>query len=98
MKSVPKINPPHIPELPKQSAAVFPQVREGAVPLLGHGVPVDADTADHLVSESSALAFGTQDRDLVAGLMKGTGFLQYARVERDGLVLNYDENLFFHWE
>jgi hypothetical protein len=61
-------------------------------------VPVDANTADHLVSQRSALASWTQDRDLIAGLMEGTGLLQYTCVERDGLVLNYDENLFLHWE
>ena len=51
MKSVPQIDPPCVAELAKQSAPIFPKVSQRAVAFFRHGMPVDADTADHFVSQ-----------------------------------------------
>src|SRR5271166_4937533 len=96
MESMPQVDPPHIPELPKQRPAIFPQVSKRAIPFFRHGVPIDADAADILFSEFSPLGLGTQHGNLISGLMKGAGFLRYARVERDRCVFNYNKNFFLH--
>src|SRR5579872_4977703 len=96
MKSMPKVNPPRIPELPKECAAILPQIPERTIPLLRRGVPIDLDTVDNLMSQLSTLALWTQYGDLISRLMKGTGFLQYSRIVRDWLVFDDNENFFLH--
>src|ERR1700678_3289837 len=98
MKSVPQVNPPDIQELPKQRTTVFPQVAEGTVALFGHRMPVNADAADHFVSQLSTLAFGTEYGDFISSLMKRDCFLLDTRVIRDRLVFNDDEDFFLHLE
>src|SRR5580704_1927791 len=98
MKSVTQIDPPYIPKLPKQRATVFPQISKRAIAFLGHGVPIDVDPVDTLISQLSALALGTQHGNLVSRLMQGEGLLQDARIEGDRLVLNDNEDFFLHLE
>src|SRR5580704_1326533 len=98
MEAVSQIDPPHIQKLPKQRPAVFPQVPKCAISLLRHRVSVDTDPLDNLVSLFCPLAARAQHGDLISGLIKGTGLVQYARIVRDGLVLDDNEDFFLHLE
>src|SRR5271157_2664847 len=96
MESAPKINPPGIQEFPKQRAAVFEEVTQGATFCLGHRVTVDMDAFQHFESSRATLDTRAQHRHLVPILMQGLRLLPYAWVEGDGGVLNDNQNFSIH--
>ena len=59
MKSMSKIDPTRKQELPKEGAAVFPEVPEGVTPLCRHGMSVNTNSVDDFVSLEVPLAPGT---------------------------------------
>ena len=83
-------NPPREQELPKERPAELPYVAKCAVPFLDHGMPIDVNAFETLISALVAFAFGAEDRNLVAVLIKRTGLLPHARVKWHGKVFDDD--------
>jgi hypothetical protein len=93
---MPKINPQGIEELPEQSAAKFDKIADGAVPFLGHRMPINIYVVENFVTLRITLAAGTQYGDLVAVLAQGEGFFPHAGIEGDGQVFDDNQDLIFH--
>src|SRR5579863_3217497 len=92
MKTVPQINPAAVQKLPKQRAAVLPQISAGGTRFSWHRVPVDTDSFDRFVLFGETCASRAQDRHLIPVFMKREGLFPDARVRRHGLVFHDDEN------
>src|ERR1035437_73838 len=92
VKPSPQIDPPGEKELPKQGATELPYIALGAVPFLGHGVTIDTDPIETLVSFLVTFAFWAQYCYLVSALVQRAGLLPHARIERNGKVLNNNED------
>jgi hypothetical protein len=78
LESVPNINPPSVKELPKQCAAKFEEIPEGAVPFSWHRVPIDVYPIENFVARSVALTSGAQHGHAISVRAQGQGFLPYA--------------------
>src|SRR4029077_4055702 len=61
MKATPEKYPPRVEKFPKQRAAVFIHIAEGAIPFFGHRVTVNMNPFEPLVSLRVSLASRTQD-------------------------------------
>src|SRR5215831_12319582 len=93
---MPQEDPPRIQELPKQGAAVLPQIPYKGLPLSGRRMSVDTDSFEHFVSLEPAFSPGTQDGDFVSVRVKRPNLLEDAGIGRDRLVFYDDEYFSLH--
>src|SRR5580700_6326812 len=89
-------NPPGIDEFPKKSASVLPQVSQRCGPLFRHGVPVDVNAINFLVSLRISLALRTQHRHLVVGATETGGLLPHPTIKGNRQVFDDNEDFSFH--
>lgn len=96
MKASAQEDPAGKQKFPKEGATKFPNVAQGAVALLNHGMPVNMNTFQAFIAAFVAFALGAQNGNLVTVLMEGAGFLPNAGVEGNREVFDNDQDLFFH--
>jgi hypothetical protein len=96
VKTSPQIYPPGKKELPEQGATELPHITQGAVPFLGHGVPVDMHPLQTLVSFLVTFAFWAQDGHFVSVVKQGASLLPHTGIKRNGKVLDNNEDFLFH--
>ena len=96
VKSVRKVDPARVQELPEQSTGVFPEITEGCVSLSRHGVSVDTDSLDHLIGLAAVATPGAQNCHVKSISVQRTGLVKDAGIRRDRSVFHDDEDSALH--
>lgn len=70
MEAAPKVDPPRVHYFPEQGTPVFPKIADRGFPFFGHRMSINVNTCQVLIALFVALAFWTQNGNLVTGFVK----------------------------
>src|ERR1039457_5018052 len=93
MESTPKVNPPRIQKLPKQSVGIFAKVSPGPISLCRRGMPINMHSVEEFIASLNTLTSRAQNGHYISRLPQGTGFLPYPEVHGNRQVLHNNQDL-----
>src|ERR1035438_5793839 len=92
MESTPKVNPPRIQKLPKQSVGLFAKVSPGPVSLFSRGMPINMHSIEEFIASLNTLASRAQNGHVISRLTQGTGFLPHPEIHGNRQVLHNNQD------